>query len=59
MSDVRPESTSPLMAVRRLNDDLVRAVSDALERGVTKGQIKLRLEDQIQAFVDKEGGTDG
>lgn len=49
---VRPESCSPLAAVRRLNDDLFRAVSDARERGVTRGQIKLRLQDQITAFDD-------
>jgi hypothetical protein len=52
VADLRPESTSPLQGVRRLNDDLFRAVSDARERGVTRQQIKLRLQDQMAAFED-------
>ena len=52
MTDRRPESSEPLSAIRRLNDDLFRAVSDARERGVTRGQIALRLKDQFEVFED-------
>ena len=52
--NVRAESTSPLLAVRRLNDDLFRAVSDARERGVTRQQIAIRLQDQLAVFNIKD-----
>lgn len=48
----RAESPHPVQAVRRLNEDLFRAVSDARERGVSRQQIALRLRDQLAAFID-------
>ncbi|WPY93163.1 hypothetical protein T8T21_08480 [Limimaricola variabilis] len=50
---VRAESTSPVPAVRRLQDDLGRAVLDAQERGVTGSQIALRLREWADALESK------
>lgn len=50
--------SSPLSAVRRLNDDLSRAVLDAKERGVTDAQIALRLADRMQVLsLNKKEGS--
>lgn len=49
---MRAESPHPVQAVRRLNGDLSRAVSDAQERGVSRQQIALRLREQMAAIID-------
>ncbi|MEO0782528.1 MAG: hypothetical protein AAFZ46_12270 [Pseudomonadota bacterium] len=43
-------STSPLRAVRRMQEDIGRAVSDARERGVTDPQIELRLREWAESI---------